>query len=129
MKTRLWQAVCVSCNFLTKREDIRQSLASLKVMLTRGNVSSVRMFIEATMVKLLLDQPDLLWETIMPFIESYTQRHESLPSYMLIGLQVPRSILLPFTFLQATGRFEIPAEAIPFSLCLISLDVRTFDQI
>lgn len=75
-------------NFVTQREDIKQSLVHLNDLLSRGNVSSVRMFIEAAMVKMLISEPDLLWETIMPFIENYVERHEALPSYMLIGLQV-----------------------------------------
>lgn len=90
MKTRLWQALCVSSNFVCGTERTSSALASLGTLLNRGNVASVRMFIEATMVKLFISKPDLMWEMAVPMLENYSERHEALPSYMLIALQVTR---------------------------------------
>lgn len=88
MKTRLWQALCVSSNFVCGTEGTASALASLGILLNRGNVASVRMFIESTMVKLFISKPDLMWEMAIPMVENYSERHEALPSYLLITLQV-----------------------------------------
>ncbi|GMH35313.1 hypothetical protein BSKO_03181 [Bryopsis sp. KO-2023] len=88
VKTRLWQALCVASNCLVEREEILEAVEKLGVLLQRGNVASIRMFMEATLTKLFIVEPDFMWEKLLPIVEDFTERQEALPSYMLVGLQV-----------------------------------------
>ncbi|KAK9803310.1 hypothetical protein WJX72_011367 [[Myrmecia] bisecta] len=86
-KARLWQALCILARFV-QQEAVPPALNTVWDMLQVGDVSSVRQYQEAIMVRLLLQCPDQALGLLLPVLQRYTRRYEGLPSMIMIAAQL-----------------------------------------
>ena len=87
-KLRLWQILAL-CSHFVHTASLRQStLPCLMDILTAGNLSSVRMYVEMAVCRILMQNPSEIRSCLFPLLLNYERRHEALPACMLIVFQV-----------------------------------------
>ena len=87
-KLRLWQILAL-CSHFVHTVSLRQStLPCLMDILTAGNLSSVRMYVEMAVCRILMQNPSEIRSCLFPLLLNYERRHEALPACMLIVFQV-----------------------------------------
>eukprot|EP00803_Ostreobium_quekettii_P004979 evm.model.scf_25EXC.11 EVM.evm.TU.scf_25EXC.11 scf_25EXC:202046-215443(-) len=115
LKLRVWQAICVSSHFVHTSDSVRRAVGTLVEMLKKGNVASVRQYIEATLLRLLLREPGLTFEAVMPSIQQYEKRHDALPSFVLVAAQV--ALHAPDADIRAQLTPLVIRATLPWALC------------
>ncbi|GAX85166.1 hypothetical protein CEUSTIGMA_g12584.t1 [Chlamydomonas eustigma] len=88
-KTRLWQALAVLSAFVYRPADVRSAVQSIMTVMGGANSPpSVKQYLEGVVACLMLKQPELVEEVLLPIISTYTRNHAGVGSFMLIAGQV-----------------------------------------
>ncbi|GAX81015.1 hypothetical protein CEUSTIGMA_g8450.t1 [Chlamydomonas eustigma] len=88
-KTRLWQALAVLSAFVYRPADVRSAVQSIMTVMGGANSPpSVKQYLEGVVASLMLKQPELVEEVLLPIISTYTRNHAGVGSFMLIAGQV-----------------------------------------
>lgn len=93
-KLRVWQALTMLCPIVPKLEA-RNTLQKLISILACTNAASVKQYQEIVALQMVMLDPILLYDEVLPRISSYSnQRHEAMPSLIAIGTQSALEIYL-----------------------------------
>ncbi|GIL43959.1 hypothetical protein Vafri_1516 [Volvox africanus] len=86
-KVRLWQSLVVLSSFVP-REECGAAVAQMLGQVNGNNPPTVKQYIEAVVAALVLREPSVLFEQILPLLTNYSRHMTGLGSYVLIAAQV-----------------------------------------
>ncbi|GIL82026.1 hypothetical protein Vretifemale_10973 [Volvox reticuliferus] len=86
-KVRLWQSLVVLSSFVP-REECGAAVSQMLGQVNGNNPPTVKQYIEAVVAALVLREPSVLYEQILPLLTNYSRHMTGLGSYILIAAQV-----------------------------------------